>query len=379
MPDSARRLSTGATKRIAVVSLHFSPGHVSHLMAYGKLLASMELAVCYLLDQKYLDFADFSAIAPAVSAAACRAHPDGMEFDTAIFYNAAMANAGVARQMRARGITVLYVFHEPVPVRMRLKEGWKEILKLIAARFCSIAMLRECSAVLVASGYARALYDRHFARYNPNVHTFPLLFEDEYNSGESALEQSGRPHFSFLGLALKAHDFEGFCAFAKYAIRTGSSIQFAIATRSDMSAILARDLELARYAAQGRILIQHGKMLSNEEMNAFCARSFCVWNLYTCSTQSGALVRAFMTGTPVMAARMGSFPEFVEPGVNGELVECRYRFETALQTAEKIRTNLPVYVAGARATFKKTFLYSANRSGLAEIFAATRKDTWQCV
>jgi glycosyltransferase involved in cell wall biosynthesis len=347
-------------------------------MAYGKLLLSIGFAVRYVLDQKYLRFADFSGIAPAVSMARYRADPDGTEFEMAIYYNAAIANAGTARRMRVRGIEVFYVFHEPVPVRMRLSEGWKEILKLIAAKYCSIAMLRQSSAVLVASAYARELYDRHFRDYNPNVHTFPLLFEDEFNCGELALKQGVRPYFSFLGLAVKAHDFEGFCAFAKYAIRAGSSIKFAIATRTDLSACLTGDEELARYGKEGRILIQHGRTLSNEEMNSYCAQSFCVWNIYKCSTQSGALVRAFMTGTPVIATQSGSFPEFIHPGVNGELVERSNHYGAILATAEKIRLNTLTYSQGARKSFKEVFFYGAQRGRLASILIGGRKDVLKC-
>ena len=375
---AAKEHAASPAGRAAVVSLHFSPAHASHILAYGKLLRSLGFAVCFVLDELYLNFADFSAIGPVVSAAQYRSHPDAMPIETAIFYNAAVANAWTARRMRAHGIDVLYVFHEPVPVAMRLGEGWKEILKLIAAKFCSIAMLRQSSAVLVACGYARGLYDRHFSKYNPSVYTFPLLFEDECSENRSVAAGSDRSYFSFLGYAVKAHDFDGFVNFAKYAIRAGSCIQFAIATRSDLSEYLAGDEELARYGKEGCVLIQHGKALSNEEMNSFCARSFCVWNVYKCSTQSGALVRAFMAGTPVVAVRTGSFPEFIEPGVNGEFVEAADKFNELLRAAEKIRANIDAYAEGSRRSFLDTFDYRANRKRFARILAATRKETPAC-
>lgn len=362
----------------AIVSLRFSPAHCSHMLAYGRLLRSLGYAVSFVLDEAYLNFIDFSSIGPAVSAAQYRAHPDSTPFKTAIFYNAAMGNAWTARRMRARGADVLYVFHEPVPVAMRLSEGWREILKLIAAKFSSIAMLHQSSSVLVACGYARTLYNRYFSRYNPGVYTFPLLFEDEWPEDRSPSAAGERPYFSFLGLAVKAHDFDNFCAFAKYAIRAGRTIRFAIATRTDLSEYLAADAELAQYGKDGRILIQHGKNLSNEEMNLFCARSFCVWNVYKCSTQSGALVRAFMAGTPVVATRTGSFPEFIEPGVNGEFVDAADKFEDLLAAAEKIGANLDAYVEGSRQSFLDIFDYRANRKRFARILDATRKETLAC-
>lgn len=53
--------------RAAVISLHFSPAHASHVLAYGRLLRSLGFAVSFVLDEPYLQFADFSAIGPAVS------------------------------------------------------------------------------------------------------------------------------------------------------------------------------------------------------------------------------------------------------------------------------------------------------------------------
>jgi glycosyltransferase involved in cell wall biosynthesis len=363
---------------VAVVSLHFSPAHVSHLLAFGKLLHLVGFEPVFILDDPYLRFFDFSTAAPAFSAQAYAANPNRIEFQAAIFYNAAVMNVLVARRMQAQGIRTLYVFHEPVPLRYRLAEGWKEILKLIVAKVCSIAMLRQSSAVLVASDYARSLYDRYYSKYNPNVHTFPLLFDDEA-AHDTSLEDDGiRPFFSFLGYAVKAHDFDGFVAFAKYAIQAGSTVQFLIATRTDLTACLDRDKELSRFAEEGRIRIQHGRTLTNEEMNSYCAQSFCIWNVYKCSTQSGALVRAFMTGTPVIAARMGSFPEFIRPGVNGELVERSDGYDRILRSAEKIRLNIAAYSEGAHRSFNEMFLYRAQRDRLARILNERRKDTQKC-
>jgi len=362
------------TQSIALVSLRFSPGHASHLLAYAGLVRSAGFEVSYILDEPYLSFADFAADAQVASAQQYREDPDCLAFGKAIFYNPALRNAPVARQMRRRGIDVIYIFHEPVPIRYRLAEGWKEILKLIVAKFSSIAMLRASSAVLVGSGYARRLYDRHFARYNSNVFTFPLLFEDETGPDPSRNVNGQRPCFSFLGHAVKAHDFDGFVRFAKYAVRTGSSIPFLVATRNDLTAQLARDKELARHAREGRIQIQHGRPLSNQEMNAFAAKSFCTWGVYKCSTQSGVLARSFMTGTPVLANRTGSFPEYVRAGVNGEFVDSADRLETMLQRAEAIRSNLAAYVEGARRTFLDTFDYPANQKRFVEILAQAGKE-----
>jgi FkbM family methyltransferase len=376
--DGEVRNASSRAGSLAIVSLHFSPPQISHMLTFGKMFREASFDVQYVLDEPYLTFADFSAVAPVSSAAQYRRDPGSFGFDTALFYNASLRNAFVAKRMRKRGIEVLYVFHEPVPIKYRLAEGWKELAKLAVAKITSLAMLRQSSAVVVGSGYARRLYERYYAKYNPNVFTIPLILDDEAGPEAGAQGFAGRRFFSFLGMAVKAHDFAGFVEFLKYAIRAGSTIPFTIATRTDLSSFLAADGELARYEQQGKVRIQHGRTLSNDEMNSFFAESFCVWNIYTCSTQSGALARAFMTGTPVLASTAGSFLEFVRPGLNGEIVEGVHRYDAILKAAETIRDNLSVYVEGARQTFLETFYYKANRKTLAEILAKTGKDQLQC-
>jgi glycosyltransferase involved in cell wall biosynthesis len=367
-----RCAKTTAGKAV-VVALRFSPAFASLAIAYGRLFADLGYAVSFLLDTKYQSFADFAAIGATVTTAAYAIDPGSLDADLAIFCNPAVNNAQVARNLRRRGIEVLYLLHEPVPVRQRLKEGWKEILKLIAARHCSLAMLRQSSAVLVPSACAKESYDRYFAKFNRNVHTLPLIFDDELTGEEVAAARKRRRYFSFLASAIKAHDFDAFVAFAKYAIRRGSAIVFAIATRTDLTAYLSRDAELAHLAGQGLIRIQHGRALSNEEMNQWFLESFCVWNVYKVSTQSGVLARAFMTGTPVIAMRMGSFAEFIVSASTGEFVSSPSDWPGLLNHAETIQRNFPAYCEGCRTAFAKFFHYRQSRDRLALILTTLKR------
>jgi glycosyltransferase involved in cell wall biosynthesis len=79
--------------------------------------------------------------------------------------------------------------------------------------------------------------------------------------------------------------------------------------------------------------------------------SFCVWNLYKCTTQSGVLPKAFMTGTPVIANSLGSFPDFIRNGLNGEIVDDSRNFEAILRASERIRKNFETYARGCRRSF----------------------------
>ncbi|HUN60737.1 MAG TPA: hypothetical protein VMU53_02055 [Candidatus Sulfotelmatobacter sp.] len=350
--------------KAAVLSLHFSPGYASHMVATAQLLRSMDFDVTLVLQERYLSFADFIPLGFQIwSPKRLSGNPN---FDVAFFCNAAVTNPRVAHHLRDSGTKVLYLFHEPDAFWNHFAEGLPEIVKLVAARYCSIAMLRHSSAVIVPSSCARLLYHRYFERYNRHVYTMPLLFDDEIVPEQLADARNERKYFAFIGQALKAHDFAGFLGFAKHAIRNGSSIPFLIATKSDLGQLLTSDKELSCFRSAGKIEIHHGKVLSVEEINGYHLKSFCVWNIYKCSTQSGVLPRAFMAGCPVVANRIGSFTEYVQVGVNGEFVDSRKPAEI-LQVVEGLRSRTTRYVDGCRKTFLNTFYYKANEAKLRTI------------
>lgn len=357
------------SKRAAIVSLHFSPAFVSHMIALGRLMRELGYEVTFVLQEEYAQFVEFSRVGDTIFPEGCFS----AIFDVAVFCNAAVNNHALCAQLRKQGAIVFYIFHEPDSVLNRLAEGWWDIFKLIVARYSSIAMLKRCSEVIVPSHHAQELYKRYFSRYNRCVHTMSLLFDDEVGADTIILKE--KRYFSFIGNAVKGHDFGGFIRLVKHSIRAGSAVPFAIATKSDLSVLLSRDGELSRYVDENRVLIQHGRVLTNNEINRHNLTSFCVWNAYRCSTQSGVLPRAFMAGTPVIARRVGSFDEYVRSGVNGEFIESADDDDAILRTAEKIRQNLPMYVEGSRKTFMEKFFYKAHRDTLCFILNGVREES----
>jgi glycosyltransferase involved in cell wall biosynthesis len=195
----------------------------------------------------------------------------------------------------------------------------------------------------------------------------PLLFDDEIGSDRVERARHDKRFFGFVGTACKSHGFDVFVSFAKFVIGSGSRMPFSIATKVDLSSLLAEDRELARLVREGRIRMQHGRGLSNDEINLHYLDCFCVWAVYRRSTQSGVMANAFMAGSPVIATRVGSFPEYVVPGVNGEFVDSVDDFGAMLRLAEKMRRDIPAYSAGSRKTFLDTFYYGANRKKLTEL------------
>lgn len=353
-------------RRAAVISLHFSAAHASHMIAIARLLGELGFAVTFILDERYLSFADFAAAGEAVGSRGVK-KSQGETFDLAVFCNSSPGNRRLGRLLRARGSSVVYIFHEPESIANLRHEGWRQMIRFPFSTYCSIATLRLSSAVIVPSACARALYERHFLAYNRNVHIMPLLFEDEIAPARPEQMRYKKRFFGFVGTACKSHGFDAFIAFAKYAIANGSTIQFTVATSVDLTPLLRVDKELSALVRDGGIEIQHGRIMSNDEINGFYLKSFCVWNVYRRSTQSGVLPRALMAGTPVLASRIGSFPEYIREGKTGEFVGSPDDPAAILEVVERMRQDASGYVDRCREAFLETFHYQANGNRLATI------------
>ena len=363
------------TSMFAIVSLHFSPAFISHMIAYAKLARNIGFDTCFLLEDEYLSFREFSAVGQVIAA---RDFFSGqpLRVDFAVICNSSRLNPLLASRLRDRGAAIIYVHHEPLSVwdwnSLRL-EGWRQIVRFPISAYFSARTLRRSSAVLVPSDRARVEYEKNYRKLNSNVHVLPLLFDAEISSEQVELARGRKTCFGFIGSASRGHGFDWFVAFAKYAIRSGSNIQFVIATRRCLRKLLQDDRELAMYAQEGKIRIEHGRVMSNQEINEHYLNSFCVWNVYRRSTQSGVLPRAFMAGTPVLARRIGSFPEFVQEGLTGEFVDSPGDLTSILEVVEKLRGGVAEYIENCRTKFLETFHYEANVGKLSAILESIRQ------
>jgi glycosyltransferase involved in cell wall biosynthesis len=111
------------------------------------------------------------------------------------------------------------------------------------------------------------------------------------------------------------------------------------------------------------------------EINQHYLESFCVWNAYELSTQSGVLPHAFMAGSPVLAARIGSFPEFVREGLNGEYIDASAGPSEVLRCVERMRDRIGIYVDGCRKTFLETFYYRSHKDEFSALLARPGEKT----
>jgi hypothetical protein len=175
------------------------------MIAYGKLLKKYGYEVFFILHSKYVGISEFEKIGVVVAKTQAVEWLNVAQPSIAIFSNAALDNVFLGMRMKSKGIPVWYIFHEPDALRNHLKEGMRDLFKLVAAQASSIAMLLASTGVIVASRKGLDAYQRHFRQYNKNVHAINLLFDDELPADFPFDNPALRRYFSFIGYASEAH------------------------------------------------------------------------------------------------------------------------------------------------------------------------------
>jgi glycosyltransferase involved in cell wall biosynthesis len=277
--------------------------------------------------------------------------------DIILFVNVSTINHKYAQILKRKGSKVIYLYHEPwESFRQYLKEGIKQALKATIAHFFSVRLLKNSDLVIVPSKYALNLYKNKDIKYNENVLMIPLLFDDEL---DEEVDITKKQYFSYIGHAVKGHAFDVYIELIKHIYKQGVDMKFQIATRTDLSRLLKKDKILQEMIEKEILKIAHGRPLPNSEINRAYKESFCIWNVYRRSTQSGVLPKAFMFGTPVLASNVGSFGEFIREGENGLIIDktAMKDFDLILASVEDIKRNLVFYSKNARETFLKIFFY----------------------
>jgi len=351
--------------KIAIASMNFSPGHLSHIFAYAQLFEQLGHNVILLLDKGYSPL-----IINSYNRFDCYWFEDierisKTDCDVLLLMNPSIHNHRIAMFLKKRFATrIIYLYHEPWDsVKGYLREGVFQAIKAVAAHYFSVKVLKLADSVIVPSHYAAKLYEQNDKRYNTNYQVVPLLFDDE--AGEN-IEMSQKEYFSYIGHAVRGHAFDLFVDFIKFAQRELPQIRFEIATRTDLSEIFKNDKQIIEMINRGTLRVIHGRPLTNEEINIVYRRSFCVWNIYRRSTQSGVLPKAFMFGTPVIASNIGSFPEYVKEGCNGFLVDS-YDRKVLLEKLNQCLKNITILGHGARETFKTTFWWRTHLGKISNI------------
>lgn len=331
--------------KVLICSVHFGPGHTAHLDAYQHLAEECGYESALYLAPEYLKlFSDgkmkkniFTSLEEALS----------FQPDVVWLYNIGFEDRQVIQSFQHIS-KLIYVLHEPyMGIKEILKEG-KNTPYMAVAALLNVWICSHSYRVVLSSAYAMKNCKKYMSgTYKKGIY-FPLIFPDKY------ISSSNRQYFSMIGGYNDPHASDEFLGFVKESYKR-NNISFQIATRNDISEKL-KDSVLEKMMQDGRLIVQHGRPLTEDEMNQAYRRSICTWNAYHRSTQSGVLANSFMQGTPVMATHLGSFEEYVQNGKNGAFLD-DYDYETIFRAYQKIEENVEAMSQRCRDIFLEKFYY----------------------
>lgn len=300
-------------KRVVITSLHFSPGFVGHMQAWYKMCEQCDIEPILLLSDGYGDFfcdGEYKYVTDIKTL-------NIFKPNFAVVQNTGFENIEFFKWCEKNNCKILFILHEPfMGIKELVKDG-PYCLKQAGACILNMWLCKKADRVIICSNYAQANFNKYMKKFNRKMVRFPLIFLDEYKA-----DQDERKYFSLIGTYAVSKGSDVFVEFVKYATNKGYNISFQIATRSNINKQL-NDPVLRKLMKEGMLIVQSGRDMSPDEINMAYRRSICCWNGYRRSTQSGVLPNAFMMGTPVLATNIGSFREFVEPGITGEFIDIK--------------------------------------------------------
>lgn len=348
--------------RTLLISLRSNPAHIQLLIAYAKVIQALGLEAGFMLDPGYSRFSELRNAAPVLESGRAYLSSD---WDCAVFMNPALKNLETARELKKRGTRILYIFHEPWQMTLKYvkDEGLRATWKAMLAHRSTVPVLRSADHIILQSSYGLRVYQASDISYNRNASYIPLLYDDDLREDLSSLIQKKR-YFSFIGNPCRAHGFDQFLDVARLSFQRNLDIQFLIASGHSLPKGCLADSIFRRNSH--RIDVRCGRQFSNDRINDFYAQSVSVWNVYRRSTQSGVLPKALMFGAPVLCSDVGSFPEYVTSGRNGEIVSGSEP-EGIIEAFERFQGDLASYATRCRLDFLSTFYYRAHLSDVRDL------------
>jgi len=257
--------------------------------------------------------------------------------------------------------SIVYIYHEPLGDFQSYKKAGFSSFKTI------IIYLKGFVSFLIAKLSDRLFFpsNNSYNQFLANSTGYPaknislvnLLFNDE-SEGEFETKLLGREYISYIGTIAEDHAFDEFLRFALYALNHNwfKKYKFLIATKSHISNDQLRGL--GKFIEAGRLHIQSGQPLSNQNINLFYKNSLVVWNAYRRSMQSGVLPKAYMFGTPIIVSS-ANISEFFDDYIHGVIVSDKYLVQEIKLAIEDVITNFEYYSSNCRIKFLTTFHYKA--------------------
>lgn len=338
-----------------IVSLNFTPGHFSHLTANYRMFGECGYDPCLYVHPQFNTMDeknDYRKVNAPVELKALG------KIGAAVFWFPSLKN--VVEMFRLRFLhdaRLIYVFHEPfdsVANYHRSGFGPIKIAKIMLINLVNVPLLWMAHEVILPSSTSCALYTKRYRWLNASFQRIPLLFDDELSVDDLAV--GAKDCISYIGTVAADHAFDHFVEFVAYAVQQdllpGKS--FLIATRSE---IPPREHEILQgLAGSGRVIVQSGRPMSTNEINAHYQRSAVVWNAYHRSNQSGVLPKAFMFGAAVISSAR-TLNEFVDDHVTGIVIRDNSDMAEIAAAISDICANGPRYAEACRSKFLSTFYY----------------------
>lgn len=331
--------------KVLIASVHFGAGHTAHLQAYQKLSEECGYETALYLHKDYMKL--FNNIQGMLFFAEDEVR--AFKPDVVWIYNTGTEDIELIKLAKKLHSRIVYVLHEPyMGFRELIKDGsywWKQG----AACVLNDWICRQSDKVVLSSKYA-AKNCRKYMRGAYKKHVmFPLIFEDEM-----AAEKEKRQYFSMASAYGESKASDEFLNFVKKSAGR-NDIKFLIATRTDISARIS-DPVLKKMIDSGRLIVQQGRPLTEDEMNTAYRTSIATWNAYKRSTQSGVLAHAFMQGSPVIATHVGSFDEYVVDGKTGTFIR-DYSYLEIFNAYKRMEGNIETISSNCRNAFLHRFYY----------------------
>lgn len=338
-----------------IASKRFNPGHISHIEASSKMFETCGFEVRFSLHNRFLTFpgCGFEKLkARATDYLRLRANDLFIVWFPSL---SVLFNILFVRLLSTA--TIVYVYHEPYTSFASYRKagfGRMKTLKVTAISLVNWIICSISHKIILPS--ARAYSALPGARINADRYAkINLLFSDEALSDQLDFQ---RTYISYIGTIAEDHAFEEYVCLMHTSIcnKTLPTFRFLIATRSHIPQKLAAVIE--QCVLSGRLVVQSGAPMPNEQINDFYAQSFVVWNAYKRSMQSGVLPKAYMFGTPVLMSTSNQ-SEYFKEDVHGALISDQYsdaEFEYAIS---KMQANWPVLSKNCRDFFLQNFDYRA--------------------
>lgn len=333
-------------KNLVIASLNFSPGHIAHLRALSLLASYTGFNPILLLNEKYKKFECEIGLKCAYDTSVL-----DKNISLILIYNISLKNINLIHLAKRKHIKTIYVLHEPYSGLLDLVNEGKNCLRMLGAALVNQYLCYLVDAVILPSVYANKLFEENILNKTKEHYLFPLVFDDLFKSVHVE-----RSFFSYIGNFAPAHGSSAFLDFLEYANEHALPIKFKIATSNDISQFLSRD-NVKELIKKGNLLVQHGNPISVADINGHYKSSFCVWNLYRKSTQSGVLGNSFMMGTPVITNRIGNVNKMALHEQNSIVLDNDQSNESIYKAYNIIINDFNRFSDNARKTFINNYYY----------------------